>query len=96
MADDAFVVQQAPWRHTALPTMLWGIESHAVWPLVLWALHIRWSTFSLALGAVVFLTAIRYFGLDARSAYRWAGAFLIRALGGGHLRPTAPHWQRRW
>ena len=50
----------------------------------------------LVLGAVVFLTAIRYFGLDARSAYRWAGAFLIRALGGGHLRPTAPHWQRRW
>ena len=31
-----------------------GIESHAVWPLVLWAIHIRWSTFSLALGAVVF------------------------------------------
>ena len=96
MADDAFAVQQAPWRHTALPTMLWGVESYAVWPLVLWAVHIRWSTFWLALGVIVFLTVIRYFGLDARSAYRLSGAFLVRAFSNGHLRPTASHRERQW
>ena len=96
MADDAFAVQQAPWRHTALPTMLWGVESYAVWPLVLWTVHIRWSTFWLALGVIVFLTVIRYFGLDARSAYRLSGAFLVRAFSNGHLRPTASHWERHW
>jgi hypothetical protein len=96
MADDAFAVQQAPWRHTALPTMVWGVESYAVWPLVLWWVHLRWSTFGLALGAIIFLTVIRYFGLDARSTYRLAGTFLVRALANGHLRALAPYWERRW
>lgn len=96
MADNAFDVRQAPWRNTALPTMLWGIEGYAVLPIVLWLVHISWPTFWLAVVCTSGLTVIRYFGLDARSTYRLAGAFLIRALGGGHIRATAGYWERRF
>lgn len=94
MADDAFVVSQAPWRNTALPTMLWAVEGYAVLPFILWLVHIRWWTFWLAVSFCLVLTVIRYFGLDARSAYRLMGAFLIRALAGGHIRASAAYWER--
>lgn len=96
MADDPVDVRQAPWRNTALPIMLWAIEGYAALPLVLWAVHISWPTFWLATGCTVALTVIRYFGLDARSAYRLAGAFLIRALAAGHIRPSSGYWDRRF
>ena len=94
MADEAFEVRQAPWRNTALPTMLWAVEGYAAIPLVLWMVDIGWSTFWLATSCILGLTVIRYFGLDARSAYRLAGAFLIRALTGGHVRSRADYWER--
>lgn len=96
MVDEAFAVQQAPWRNTALPTMFWGIEGYAVLPLVLWLVHLRWWTFGLAVSCVVGLTVIRAFGLDARSAYRRVGAGLIQWLSGGHVRATARYWERRY
>lgn len=94
MPDKAFAVERAPWRNTGLPVMLWMVEGHATLPLVLWALHIRWWTFWLAVSCVAALTVIRFFGLDARSAYRLLGAFFVRALAGGHVRPTAARWER--
>lgn len=94
MPDKAFAVERAPWRNTGLPVMLWMVEGHATLPLVLWALHIRWWTFGLAVSCVAALTAIRFFGLDARSAYRLLGAFFVRALAGGHVRPTAARRER--
>ena len=33
MAGDPYLVDQAPWRNTALPAMLWGIEAHAALPI---------------------------------------------------------------
>ncbi len=95
MAGDPYLVDQAPWRNTALPAMLWGIEAHAALPIALWLVHIRWSTFWLVVGIVAGLTVIRYFGLDARSAYRLVGTFLIRALAGGHVRAAPAYWERR-
>lgn len=74
--------------------MLWWVEGYAALPLVLWLVHISWPTFWLAIACVAGLTGIRYFGLDARSTYRLAGAFLVRALAGGRVRPTARHWTR--
>lgn len=94
MADKAFEVEQAPWRNTALPVMFWAVEGYAALPLVLWLVHLRWPTFWLAVSCTLALTVIRYFGLDARSAYRWVGAFLIRARAGGHIRATARYWER--
>jgi len=96
MRGDPQFVQQAPWRNTALPAMLWGIEAYAVLPVVLWLVHLRWPTFWFAVSIIVGLTAIRYLGLDARSAYRWVGAFLIRALSGGHIRAVPWSWVRRY
>ena len=96
MADKAFAVEQAPWRNTALPVMLWAVEGYAALPLVLWAVHVRWWTFGLAVSCTAALTVIRFFGLDARSAYRQVGAFFVRALAGGHVRPTAARWERTY
>jgi intracellular multiplication protein IcmT len=96
MADKAFEVERAPWRNTAHPVMFWAVEGHAALPLVLWALHIRWWTFWLAVSCVVALTVIRHFGLDARSAYRLLGAFFVRALAGGRVRASAPRWERKY
>ena len=87
--------KQQPARNTALPAMLWGIEAHAALPIALWLVHIRWSTVWLVVGIVAGLTVIRYFGLDARSAYRLVGTFLIRALAGGHVRAAPAYWERR-
>ncbi len=95
MADKAFAVEQAPWRNTALPVMFWAVEGYAALPLVLWAVHIRWWTFWVAVSCTTALTVIRYFGLDARSAYRLVGAFLVRALAGGRVRAFAPCWERK-
>jgi hypothetical protein len=94
MADEAFEVRQAPWRNTALPTMFWAVEGYAVLPLVWWLVHLRWWTFGLAVFCMLGLTVIRGFGLDARSAYRRAGAWLIQTLAGGHVRATARYWER--
>lgn len=96
MASDPEDVQQAPWRNTALPAMLWGIEAYAAPPITLWLVHISWPTFWLAVSIMAGLTAIRYFGLDARSAYRLIGAFLIRAWVNGRIRAVPGYWTRRY
>ncbi|NJN46585.1 MAG: hypothetical protein HC808_09010 [Candidatus Competibacteraceae bacterium] len=97
MAGEEYQVAQSPWRNTALPTMLWFIEAYAVFPIVLWLVDIsRFSTFCLAGAMIIGLTVIRYFGLDARSAYRMIGAFMVRALANGHIRAVPPHALRRY
>ncbi len=95
MAREEYQVAQAPWRNTALPTLLGFVESYAALPLVLWLVDIsRLSTLGLALALIGVLTVIRYFGLDARAAYRLLGAFLIQALAGGRVRPSPAHEAR--
>ncbi|MCP5458742.1 MAG: hypothetical protein H6971_03805 [Gammaproteobacteria bacterium] len=75
--------------------MLWFVESYAAFPLVLWLLDIgQLALLGLAVALIAGLTAIRYFGLDARAAYRLLGAFLIQALGGGHVRASPAHDRR--
>ena len=89
MAQDEYEVTEAPWRNTALPPMLWFIEAHATLPIVLWLVHIRWSTFALAVAAIAGLTVVRYLGFDARSAYRTGQCFLIRTLTEGRIRAVS-------
>ena len=95
MAQDEYEVAEAPWRNTALPPMLWCIEAHAALPIVLWLIHIRWSTFVLAVAAIAGLTVVRYLGFDARSAYRTGQCFLIRGLSGGRIRAVPESRLRR-
>lgn len=86
VAPDEYAVAEAPWRNTALPPMLWVIEAHAALPIVLWLVHISWSTLTLAVATIAGLTVARYLGFDAQSAYRTGQCLLIRALTGGRIR----------
>ncbi len=93
MAREEYDVVVSPWRNTALQPMLWFIEFYAVLPIMLWIVDISWPTFYLALGGIILLSAIRYAGYDALSAYRTLQTLIIRALTGDRIRSVPRYMQ---
>lgn len=56
------------WRDTARPFMLGPIDGRAVFPIVIFALHIRWWTFILAVSVIAVILIIGRFGYTPRIA----------------------------
>lgn len=84
MRED-YEVTESPWRNTALPPMLWFIEFYAIFPIVLWMVHISWPTFYLAIGVIAILVAINHAGYDALACYRTLQYQMVKALTGGYV-----------
>lgn len=78
------------WRFTAEPVRILVIDARALAPLGLWAVHMRWWTFYVAIGASVAFGVLAFFGLTIPVAFR-----MLRVLVCGPVRPRLPAHKRR-
>ena len=68
------------WRETGSPLRFMGCDARVLFPMVLWALHMAWSTFYVAVvGILVFAVAER-FGLTVPAALRTCAAIVTSLL----------------
>ncbi|MES2212280.1 MAG: IcmT/TraK family protein [Pseudomonadota bacterium] len=77
----------AHWRNSARRPKLWIIDAYAAFPLLLFLLHIRWWTFTLALGTMLFFGILERFGFTLPIFRR----FLRATIAGAH-RTARPWW----
>ena len=77
----------ASWRDTARSPRLGFINASAVFPMLLWLLHIRWWTFAVTVVVVLFLTAIEWYGFTIPVFARY-----LRALIAGGRKQATPWW----
>lgn len=80
------------WRDTARPAMFFGIEAYAVFPFLLFFLHMKWWTFWLATVSFVGLAALSRFGFTATVFIHFVRAYLA-----GRARFAVPwaEWLKR-
>jgi intracellular multiplication protein IcmT len=78
------------WRDSALRITVAGLEAWALLPLLLWAGHMRWWTFYVAIGGVAVFGLLQYLGLTLFGALR-----RIRSWFAGSRRPGVPHHKQR-
>lgn len=77
----------ASWRDTARPPRLAVINANAIFPILLWLLHIQWWTFVFAASTIIFLTAIEWYGFSLPVFGRYIRAFIA-----GKRKQATPWW----
>ncbi|MFT3742024.1 MAG: IcmT/TraK family protein [Gammaproteobacteria bacterium] len=77
----------AHWRDSARSPLLYFVDARAVFPIVLWLLHLRVWTFVLALAVTVFLTILNYYGFSVAVFGRW-----LRTTLAGRRKTASPWW----
>ena len=77
----------ANWRDTARPAKLGPLNATAVFPIVLWLIHIKLWTFFLALSFIGFLVVIDYYGFNITRFGRFLRCFMA-----GNRRLATPWW----
>lgn len=78
------------WRDSARRITIAGLEAWALCPMLLWACHMRWWTFYIAIGGVAAFGLLQYLGLTLFGALR-----RIRSWFAGKRRPGIPHHKQR-
>lgn len=76
------------WRDSARNARFFMVDARAAFPLLLFLLHIRLWTLSLALLAVTFFALLERFGFTVPIFIRW-----VRALLGGNYKTAQPWWR---
>jgi len=77
----------ASWRDSSREAKFFFLDAQAVFPFVLFLLHIKWWTFFVALFAAAFFTIIRHFGFSVIVFARW-----VRSFFAGHRKMSRPWW----
>ena len=77
----------AHWRDSARTPRFYFIEGHAAFPLLLFLLHIRWWTFTLAIAATIFFSVLAHYGFSVQVFLRWTRCFF-----GGKYKTASPWW----
>lgn len=77
------------WYDTARAPRFFVVEARAAAPLVLWAMHMRWWTFYLALVTMVIFMVLERYRITVPIALRAVRSFLA-----GRRRPALP-WMRQ-
>ena len=77
----------AHWRDSARASRLFIFNSTAAFPLLFFMFHIRLWTFFLAVGTMLFLTAITHYGFTITVFFRW-----LRSLLAGPRKMAKPWW----
>lgn len=78
----------AHWRDSARPARFFVIDARAVFPFLLFLLHIQWWTFWLALVCIIFFMAIEHYGFTVPVFFRW-----LRTVLAGPRRLSKPWWR---
>lgn len=80
------------WRDTARPAQFFGIDAFAVYPFLLFMLHMKWWTFILAIVAMIALAVLSRHGFTLPVFYR-----VVRSYLAGPARFAVPWsiWIRR-
>lgn len=78
------------WRDTGSPVRVLGCDYRVLFPLSLWALHMAWWTFYIALAGIVLFAGLERYGLTVTAFLR-----TVRRLLAGRHRPAVPAWKRR-
>jgi intracellular multiplication protein IcmT len=79
----------ANWRDSARNVRFWIIDSSACFPLLLFLLHIRLWTFTLAIIATIFLALLERYGFTLKVFGR-----LVRSFVAGPRKIAQPWWKR--
>jgi intracellular multiplication protein IcmT len=78
----------AHWRDSARTARFFMIDARAAFPLLFFALHIRWWTFWVAIVTIVFFGMLERYGFTVPIFLRAARTFLA----GAH-KSAAPWWR---
>ncbi|MFN3234598.1 MAG: IcmT/TraK family protein [Gammaproteobacteria bacterium] len=79
----------AHWRDSARSARFFIIDYRAAFPLLLFLLHIRFWTFFLAVGVVICLYALEWYGFTVPIFFR-----LFRAWLAGPHKQSQPWWRK--
>lgn len=80
----------AMWRDSARIVRIGPFDYRAVFPLVLFLLHIRWWTFGLAVFSVLLFGILERFGFSVSVARRF-----VRVFVSGKTKPAVAWWRKR-
>lgn len=78
----------AHWRDSARSAKFFIFDAKACFPLLLFLLHIQWWTFFVAIGAMLFFTALNHYGFSVEVFLRW-----FRSLLAGRHKIAIPWWR---
>lgn len=82
------VDQNTHWRDTAHSPRFFFVDARAAFPLVLCLAHIRWWTFGVALGAMIFFSLLEHYGFTVPVFLRW-----LRGFFAGPYKSSSPWWK---
>jgi intracellular multiplication protein IcmT len=77
----------ASWRDSARYPKFFIFDSRAVFPLLLWMLHIKLWTFIIAIIAMAFFSLLLRFGFTVTTFLRW-----LRTTIAGRRKAALPWW----
>lgn len=80
-------LDQAHWRDTARRVKFFVWDGNAVFPMLIFLVHMRLWTFILAIVAMVFFTILNRYGFSPRVFMRW-----IRCRIAGPRKFVTPWW----
>lgn len=80
----------ATWRDSARNPKFFIVDYRACFPLLALLFNIAWSTFIIAVLAVIFFSALNYYGFTIPVFLRW-----LRTVLAGPYKPAVPWWMRR-
>lgn len=81
--------RDAHWRDSARSPKFFIFDAKAAFPLLLFLIHIRWWTFTVAVLAWLFFTYLNYHGFSLEVFLRW-----VRATLAGKRKIAIPWWMQ--
>lgn len=84
----AQVTGDTHWRDSARNARFFIVDARAVFPILLWLVHIRWWTFEIAIVMIIFFGALERYGFSPQVFGRY-----FRNLLAGNVKTCRPWWQ---
>lgn len=82
------ILESTHWRDVARMPRFFFMDAFAAFPSLLFLLHIRLSTFLIAIGCTIFFAVLEKFKFTVPVFFRW-----IRSTLAGPLRTAKPWWR---
>ena len=77
----------AHWRDSARTVKFFVWDANSVFPFVIFIMHVKWWTFFLAFGVMIFFTLLNRFGFSLSVFTRW-----LRSSLAGKRKMAIPWW----
>ncbi len=83
----AVSTDQAHWRDSAREVKFFMLDGTTAFPMLLFLVYMRWTTFVVAVSATLFFSVIRYFGFTTPVFFRF-----LRSTIAGKRKMSIPWW----